>query len=652
MRQPRSAAAAAALYLLLTVVLTWPLARGLRHDLPADFGDPLLNCWVLAWDADHMLRVITGEAGALREYWNANIFYPHPRALAYSEHLTPQAITILPVYAVTKNPILCYNLVFLSTFVLSALGMFLFVFDLTGSRAAAFLAGFAYGFAPYRFGALSHIQVLSSMWMPFAWLGFHRFFATRRVRPLAVGTVAYVIQNLSCGYYLLFFTPVLLIYVLWEIARRKLWTDARVLGALAAAAVLAVAVTTPFVIPYFELRRLGFAARSLAEAGRFSADVHAYGTTDIGMRLWGRLIRSWPTPEGSLFPGLAIATLATFAIAACWRSARENLSPARRPMSARLLAWTLAIIAALFVALLMGWTLRATVAGVEVKVTSLYRLLVIGSILFAALIATSFQSLTTARRWFGSHIGMLSIVTAFAMAMSFGPEIRAHGKLVADENLYTFFYSFVPGFDGLRVPARYGMIVALGLSGLAGCGAAVLARHRFGVALGVLATALMIAESWAVPIPINLNSTEYKQSGLVPLPGTLAFDSATPPVYHFVARLPAASALIEFPFGEVAFETRYMFYSIFHWKRLVNGYSGGAPKDYGLWAERFKDVLDAPESAWQAVLESRATHLLVHESSYAGDRGTRISQWARAHGAGELAVFDTDRVFSITPVVR
>ena len=65
-----------------------------------------------------------------------------------------------------------------------------------------------------------------------------------------------------------------------------------------------------------------------------------------------------------------------------------------------------------------------------------------------------------------------------------------------------------------------------------------------------------------------------------------------PAVYRFVAQLPASSALIELPFGEVAFETRYMFYSTTHWRPLVNGYSGGAPDQYGLWAERLKDALD------------------------------------------------------------
>jgi len=128
-------------YGLLTIAMTWPLARGLARDLPADFGDPLFNSWVLAWDAEHLLRGLAGHLDALREYWNANIYYPHPLSLAYSEHLTAQAIVILPVYAISGNPILCYNVTFLLTFVLSALGMFLLVRELTGSGPAAFLAG-------------------------------------------------------------------------------------------------------------------------------------------------------------------------------------------------------------------------------------------------------------------------------------------------------------------------------------------------------------------------------------------------------------------------------------------------------------------------------------------------------------------------------
>jgi hypothetical protein len=165
-RTARDTGVAAGAYALLTLVLTWPLARSLTRELPADLGDPLLNSWILAWDCEHLLRALAGQLGALREYWHANIYYPHPLALAYSEHLTAQAVMVLPVYAIAKNPILAYNVAFLATFVLAALGMFLFVRELTGSRSAAFLAGVAYGFAPYRFGAVAPPGVVS-MWMPF-----------------------------------------------------------------------------------------------------------------------------------------------------------------------------------------------------------------------------------------------------------------------------------------------------------------------------------------------------------------------------------------------------------------------------------------------------------------------------------------------------
>jgi len=38
-----SAAFAFIVYLVLTLALTWPLARGLAHDVPSDFGDPLFT---------------------------------------------------------------------------------------------------------------------------------------------------------------------------------------------------------------------------------------------------------------------------------------------------------------------------------------------------------------------------------------------------------------------------------------------------------------------------------------------------------------------------------------------------------------------------------------------------------------------------------
>jgi hypothetical protein len=243
---------------------------------------------------------------------------------------------------------------------------------------------------------------------------------------------------------------------------------------------------------------------------------------------------------------------------------------------------------------------------------------------------------------------MLAILTLFAVVMSFGPHIHAKGRLIADPNLYAFFYDYVPGFDGLRVPARYGMIVALGLAGLAGFG--VLALESAGVRYtAIVATTLILIESFAAPIGVNDNWVVYKQPGLQPLPPTLTLDPAAAETYRLVATLPPNTAIVELPLGEPAFDIRYMFYSTRHWKPLVNGYSGGEPSDYTALNQSLQDIVSRPERAWHALVASTATHAIVHERFYAGDRGGRVTAWLRAHGAKEIATFGSDRVFALRP---
>ena len=164
--------------------------------------------------------------------------------------------------------------------------------------------------------------------------------------------------------------------------------------------------------------------------------------------------------------------------------------------------------------------------------------------------------------------------------------------------------------------------------------------------IAVAASAVIFLESFAVPIPINQNSTDYAQPGLAPLPASVSAVDA-PPVYAFVATLPPPSAVIELPFGEPAFDVRYMFYSTRHWRPLVNGYSGGGPVGYELLTQSLQDALIRPDRAWQALADTGATHAIVHEAFYAGDRGPLTSDWLRSNGARELASFGADRIFQI-----
>jgi hypothetical protein len=641
-----SAGFACLLYAALTLALTWPLAAGLTHDIPGDFGDPLFTSWVLAWDVTHLGR----------GWWNANIFAPQPLSLAYSEHFLPQALEILPIYVVTKNPILCYNLLFLSTFVLSGLGMFLLGRELTGSGAAGCVAGLAYAFTPYRVASIPHLQVLSSAWMPFVLYGLRRYFSTGRPRPLAGATVAWVAQNLSCGYYLLFFSPIVFLYIVWELTTRGLWTNRRVVLAILAACATVVVVTVPFLVPYLELRRLGFNPRSLRETQRFSADVYGYFTADPNLRLWGPIARAWPKAEGLLFPGVTIFVLAAIAV---WRGScaqatsalHSSLTPGASKrdhavpvLYARVFGLVWVLIAGVIVMLLLGWSIRLP----GLRITSLPRALLAAAIAGAASLALSSRVRAMTSRWFASPAGIFSAITLFAVVMSFGPDIRAKGRIVAPTSLYAAFYDFVPGFDGMRVPARYAMIVTLGLATLSAIAIAAIGRGRRRAS--VVAGVLIALEALAVPMPVNQNSTEYQLMGLAPLPASVATGAAVPEVYRYIAQLPRSAVVVELPLGEPAFDVRYMFYSTNHWKPLVNGYSGGAPLQYALLTESLKDLESRPDRAWQALAKSSATHVVVHEAFYSGDGGRRLSDWLKARGAHEVAAFGPDRVFSLPPM--
>jgi len=75
---------------LLAIIATWPLAKHLGTVIPSDLGDPLLNAWILGWDAERLKHGLTG-------LWDAPIFYPYLRTLAFSEHLLGIAIWTAPL---------------------------------------------------------------------------------------------------------------------------------------------------------------------------------------------------------------------------------------------------------------------------------------------------------------------------------------------------------------------------------------------------------------------------------------------------------------------------------------------------------------------------------------------------------------------------
>jgi hypothetical protein len=654
---------AALLYLGVAIVFTWPLAAGLTRDIPWDLGDSLLNAWILAWDAEHLLQFLRGDLDAIRNFWNANIFYPEPLTLAYSEHLFAQAVQILPVYALTGNVILSYNVLFLSTFVLSGLGMFLFVREITGSARAGLVAGLIYAFAPYRVPQFSHLQVISSQWMPFVFYGLRRYFdsyvgsyvvsgfSRTVVVPLIGAAAALVAQNLSNGYFLLFFAPFVLAYALFEIATRRLWTHASVWISLSFAAIGVTAVTLPFLFPYLELRRLGFGPRVLNEVKAFSADVFSYWTSPGESWLWGSLIRAYPKAEGDLFLTLAALVLGGVGVAGsvwlAWTRARTR--PAVVSRALRPIVWCIVAAAAVytvFVLLILTGNGFARIGPFPISVRNLWRNVRMLAIVLGVLILVSPRARSFAREWIGSITAFMLLAATAAFLLSLGPEIRSSGRLIGEVGPYHFFYSHVPGFDGLRVPARFAMLVILFLSVAAGLGAAALeGRFRRGGAIALALGAFAVVEAFAAPIVVNGTVAEGRYA--TP-PARVYTGGQVPGVYRFLRSLPApGTVVVEFPLGEWAYELRYVFYSTAHWHPLLNGYSGHFPLSYNMNATHLRRPLEDPDASWATLMRSGATHAVVHGPYYRDDEGERIGRWLLGKGARQVGEFDGDKVFAL-----
>ena len=132
--------------------------------------------------------------------------------------------------------------------------------------------------------------------MPFALYGLNRFVAEHRCpesridgeAALIGGTAALVMQNWSCGYYLLYFAPFVPLFVL-----HRMWTlgtlrNVRIWIGLSAAAVGTLVLTLPFLFPYQEAQRVFGIERPFGEIVLFSANVWSYLTASENLRLLGQ----------------------------------------------------------------------------------------------------------------------------------------------------------------------------------------------------------------------------------------------------------------------------------------------------------------------------------------------------------------------------
>ena len=311
------------MYVFAASVFSWPLILHLHSSVGAinaadAAGDPALNLWALGWDLQaltaHPSWLLTGRV------FEANIYFPAAHTLAYSDHLLLQAIALWPLYAITHDLVFCYNVLLLASLAGSALAMHVFMRRLAGSERAAYVAGLIYGFAPYHFTHITHIQLQALYFLPLSLLFLHRLFeAERRADVIALGLVV-GLQAVSSVYYAVIGgLGLAVVGAAFALLTGRILDWALVRRALTAAAI-ALLVATPWSIAYLRVQRDALAGRNLYEAAQGSAVPASYLQAPPANLLYGHTgwLRPSPTSrlnrkegaEQALFPGFCALLLA------------------------------------------------------------------------------------------------------------------------------------------------------------------------------------------------------------------------------------------------------------------------------------------------------------------------------------------------------
>ena len=232
----------------------------------------------MAWVARHLTALLGGDLGAWDAMWNAPIFAPELATLAYSDHFLTQSVQALPLWWATHNPLVGYNVVYLTTMTLTAVAAHGLAVRLSGRQIAGVVAAILCSLNDYRtFWALSHLQILSIHWWLFGLWGLDVFIATGSRRALAGATASLIALHLASSYLMAYCAPFTAAFAVWSLTRHRRLADVRAWAGVVGAGVVSVGAVLPVVLRYLAVSRdLGF-SRSLEETSANSATFAAYG---------------------------------------------------------------------------------------------------------------------------------------------------------------------------------------------------------------------------------------------------------------------------------------------------------------------------------------------------------------------------------------
>jgi hypothetical protein len=628
LEQPRTSASAAqhgtrlpdtaragVLYLALTLLLTWPLSLNPASTAAPGDPDTDLFVWTLAWNT----HALTSNPLAL---FDANIYHPHPRTLAFSENLVGSTLFAAPVLWLTGDHVLALNVVGLSAVVLCGLGAFVLARRLGLGFHAALLCGIVFAFAPSRLLRMGQIHLSTIQWIPFCLAYLHAYLDHGRRRHLWLAVGFFSLQALTSGHGASFLVVGLTVVLGYRLAMGEPiepWRRVRDFGLTGVGLLVPTALIYS---PYREVQLEFGLRRSLADWPPRPENFLA-SPTGVHRQLVSLLpdLGIYEHANAFLFPGVLPLLLAAAALA-WWPGHGRAWSPptaARRlpdsPWSTlRIAAWAAEGLAVaglavgLFVAIdgpflwrvgeVLVFTARRAERGFFVCALALAIRLVLATwvpldllgrmrrlrVAWTAWGAAKRHSARAPYAW----LTLACVSLAGGQAISVWPYVH-----------------HLPGLSFIRVPSRFMILAVLGL--------AVLAAIGFERVVSRLSPRRAAAAAAAIGVLLAI------EFAALPFPGSRPYHVQIPAVDRWLAARPTPFVVAEFPANgyDERLQSTYMLHSMAHWQKTVHGHSGLRT---ALHVELYRTLRTFPdEPSLTRLRELGVDYIVVHRDMYTPD---------------------------------
>ncbi|EFO81524.1 hypothetical protein OSCT_0540 [Oscillochloris trichoides DG-6] len=236
-------------YTLLSLALTWPLARYWDHGFMGfarSFQDGIQNVWNMWW----MRWALTHGQNP---FWNPLLYYPDGLQMYLQTLNAPGTLVALPI-SLLFGPTAAYNLATIMASTLTGYGVFVLVRNFVPGYRLPLIAGALVLASPFMLGRLliNQINLTSMYWLPFYFLALIRLEERRTWGSLLWAGALVLLLMLTDWYW----TLVCLVYTLvWMLTGLLLRTDRgwRVRRYLSFAVVV-VLFTSPLLVALAQVR--------------------------------------------------------------------------------------------------------------------------------------------------------------------------------------------------------------------------------------------------------------------------------------------------------------------------------------------------------------------------------------------------------------